>query len=329
MKLRGVNLGGWLLLEKWITPSLFEGVAAEDEYSFSIHDAQNEYRQLREHRNSFITKKDFAWLAKADFNAVRLPIGYWALDDEPPYLNCQELLDKAFQWADEFGLAIILDLHGAPGSQNGLDHSGKGGAVEWTNHANVKRTLEVLETLAKRYCNQGALWGINLLNEPSQRVPLDLLREFYISGYEKVREYCNESVAIIISDTFRPQAWNDFMNEPVYKNVVLDMHLYQCFSAADKALSLAGHLQKTKVEWAKIIKHSDKPVMICEWSLGLDASTFAGMKEDQKKPALQAYADAQTKVFNQAAGWFFWNYKTENMSGWDLRYLVDSNLLRG
>ena len=25
-KLRGVNLGGWLVLEKWITPSLFEGL---------------------------------------------------------------------------------------------------------------------------------------------------------------------------------------------------------------------------------------------------------------------------------------------------------------
>ena len=26
--LRGVNLGGWLVLEKWITPSLFEGLQA-------------------------------------------------------------------------------------------------------------------------------------------------------------------------------------------------------------------------------------------------------------------------------------------------------------
>ncbi len=27
-KLRGVNLGGWLVLEKWITPSLFADLAA-------------------------------------------------------------------------------------------------------------------------------------------------------------------------------------------------------------------------------------------------------------------------------------------------------------
>ncbi|WP_234418871.1 hypothetical protein [Parazoarcus communis] len=31
MKLRGVNLGSWLLLEKWMVPSVFEGLAATDE----------------------------------------------------------------------------------------------------------------------------------------------------------------------------------------------------------------------------------------------------------------------------------------------------------
>ena len=31
-KLKGVNLGGWLVLEKWITPSLFDGTNAVDEF---------------------------------------------------------------------------------------------------------------------------------------------------------------------------------------------------------------------------------------------------------------------------------------------------------
>ena len=31
VRLRGVNLGGWLVLEKWMTPSLFEGLSATDE----------------------------------------------------------------------------------------------------------------------------------------------------------------------------------------------------------------------------------------------------------------------------------------------------------
>ena len=32
MKIHGVNLGNWLVLEKWMSPALFEGTTAEDEY---------------------------------------------------------------------------------------------------------------------------------------------------------------------------------------------------------------------------------------------------------------------------------------------------------
>ena len=32
MKVKGVNLGNWLVLEKWMSPSLFDGTTAEDEY---------------------------------------------------------------------------------------------------------------------------------------------------------------------------------------------------------------------------------------------------------------------------------------------------------
>ena len=30
-KIKGVNLGNWLVLEKWMSPELFEGTEAEDE----------------------------------------------------------------------------------------------------------------------------------------------------------------------------------------------------------------------------------------------------------------------------------------------------------
>ena len=32
MNIKGVNLGNWLVLEKWMSPALFEGTTAEDEY---------------------------------------------------------------------------------------------------------------------------------------------------------------------------------------------------------------------------------------------------------------------------------------------------------
>ena len=38
-------------------------------------------------------------------------------------------LKRLVTWADEIGLKVVLDLHGAPGSQNGMDHSGRRGRV--------------------------------------------------------------------------------------------------------------------------------------------------------------------------------------------------------
>ena len=32
MHIKGVNLGNWLVLEKWMSPALFEGTGAQDEY---------------------------------------------------------------------------------------------------------------------------------------------------------------------------------------------------------------------------------------------------------------------------------------------------------
>ena len=55
-------------------------------------------------------------------NHVRLPIGYWAFEVGPgePYISGQlPYLQNAIEWAANYSLKVIVDLHGAPGSQNG------------------------------------------------------------------------------------------------------------------------------------------------------------------------------------------------------------------
>lgn len=36
MQVKGVNLGNWLVLEKWMSPGLFEGTTAEDEHNLPL-----------------------------------------------------------------------------------------------------------------------------------------------------------------------------------------------------------------------------------------------------------------------------------------------------
>jgi glucan 1,3-beta-glucosidase len=59
--IRGVTLGGWLVLEKWVTPALFAGTSAEDETHLWTELSEHGQRELlRAHRDSFITERDFA-----------------------------------------------------------------------------------------------------------------------------------------------------------------------------------------------------------------------------------------------------------------------------
>ena len=62
-KLRGVNLGSWLLLEKWMVPSLFEGLEATDETTWCAELGPAATERLRRHWDSFVTREDFAWIA--------------------------------------------------------------------------------------------------------------------------------------------------------------------------------------------------------------------------------------------------------------------------
>lgn len=59
--------------------------------------------------------------------ASSVPVGYWAVDllDYEPYVSGQyPWLIQAINWCQELGLNALIDLHGAPGSQNGQDNSG-------------------------------------------------------------------------------------------------------------------------------------------------------------------------------------------------------------
>src|SRR5579862_5430706 len=72
-KMRGVNLGGWLALEKWITPGVYAGVQAEDEYTLcQILGKEKAAARLKQHRETSITAADFKWLAAHSLNAFRL-----------------------------------------------------------------------------------------------------------------------------------------------------------------------------------------------------------------------------------------------------------------
>lgn len=144
-QVRGVNLGGWLVLEPWITPSLFyqflgnnENDTAMDMYSFCrvMGPAAGNW-QLQQHWNSWVTEEIIAQLSAHKINSLRLPVGDWMYKPYAPYTGCTEgALDKVdwlLDMADKYGMTVLLDLHGIKDSQNGFDNSGMSQDLYWTS----------------------------------------------------------------------------------------------------------------------------------------------------------------------------------------------------
>ena len=169
-KIRGVNLGNWLVLEKWMSPELYSDTTAEDETYLCLQLSEGEKRsRLKVHRDHYITSRDFAYIAEKGFNAVRLPVPFFVFEDYGPYVHCVEYVDKAMKWAGDYHLKVLLDLHTVPGSQNGSDNAGICGIVQWAQYPErVEIALDVLERLALRYGQNPALLGIEVLNEPQK-----------------------------------------------------------------------------------------------------------------------------------------------------------------
>ena len=110
MKVKGVNLGNWLVLEKWISPSLFDGTTAEDEYYLPTQLSKEVYEaKIKIHRSEYITERDFTRIKSMGMDAVRIPVPYFIFGDREPFIGCIEELDKAFNWAEKYGLQILID----------------------------------------------------------------------------------------------------------------------------------------------------------------------------------------------------------------------------
>lgn len=311
LNVKGVNLGNWLVLEKWMGPAMFEGTTAEDEYHLPLQLSREVYEaRIAMHRAEYISERDFVSIKAMGFDTVRIPVPYFVFGDREPFIGCVKELDLAFQWGERYGLQILLDLHTAPLGQNGFDNGGICGVCKWSkNPREVEYVLEVLEKLAKRYGKRDGLWGIEVLNEPitertwnlfdvpnrypaadlemaegSGPIPMEFLRRFYLEAYDRIRRYLPENRYVVIHDGFELTAWKDFMRDKKYVNVVLDTHQYLMMAES------MGCEQTAKAYVSYIHQHYSRdieemqcyfPVICGEWCLFNSAACGCDTKGGQ------------------------------------------------
>ncbi|KAI8872319.1 glycoside hydrolase [Ramicandelaber brevisporus] len=369
-KIRGVNIGGWLVLEPWIRPSLFkqfEGLpAAEqavDEWELCAKLGRAEAKKLLiKHYDEWVTEADFKELASYGINLVRIPIGYWGvislLDDEPYAGNGIQLsyLHKAVQWAKKHKMRVIVDLHGAPGSQNGFDNSGRRGNIAWhlkTN--NVDRTLVAVKQLAREFQHDtDTVVMIQPLNEPAGwAIGQKFITSFYDDAYNVIKTEHQDYTVDLHTGFFELSEWEQLKNQH-WNGAVLDTHIYHCFTPDVLKLSEDEHLKHAAEDGEKIARSNGAtmPTMVGEWSLAITDCTkwlngfgrlarYNGSYADpdakpvvygsckgksgqaadftpEYKAFLAKFFAAQRDAYeNNGLGWIFWNFKAEQAGEWD------------
>lgn len=349
--LRGVNLGGWLVLEKWMDSShAFTGAFADavDQYAFdSISGASS---ALEAHWSTYFTESDIQSLAATGLNALRIPIGYWAYNNSgTPYLTgADAYLDQAITWARAAGMYVWVDCHGSPGSQNGFDNSGHAGSVEWQTTSNLAASISVLETMAKKYGSMkyaDVVVGLEMTNEPISygNNKFSTTQSWAQQAYTAVKAVVeNPNLVVIMHDAFQgAEAWVDVGKDLIgdgEKTFGIDIHLYQLYTDADNALIQVEHISKA-CGWATDLETGNAaiPTYVGEFSAATnicvnpDGTTTAGTTcsvsgcqcqsgdfddlNDAMVKQMRMFVEAQLDVFeSSSSGYFMWAAK--GPGGW-------------
>jgi len=105
-QIRGANLGGWMVLEPWITPSLFyqflggsEGTTAFDTYTFcEVLGAKKANKQLKNHWETWVTEDIIREMASSgSVNSLRLPVGDYMFKPYGPYGKFRRFAAEAIE----------------------------------------------------------------------------------------------------------------------------------------------------------------------------------------------------------------------------------------
>lgn len=282
---RGVNLGGWLSVEPFITPSLFNYQASLgiiDEWTLCRHLGAAAGKTLEAHYASFVTEATFAAVAAAGLDHVRIPFSYWAVQvyDGDPYVfrTSWRYLLRGIEWARKHGLRVKLDVHALPGSQNGWNHSGRWGRVGWLNGSdgalNGRRSLELHDRLSRffaqpRYRRVVSHYG--LVNEPR----MTLLRaadvvQWTRDAHALVRRN-GVAALVVFGDGFMGLAnWQGLLRG--LDGLVLDVHQYVIFNADQIALTHQAKVRYACDGWTQQAElamdpaRGYGPTIFAEWS---------------------------------------------------------------
>lgn len=233
---RGIGLGNWLLPEgyMWRFGDAFASPRQIEARFVELVGPQRAAVFWSRFRDEFISDTDFAMIAAAGFDHVRLPINArGVLDGDGRFLEAGfALIERAVASAERHGLRTLLDLHGAPGGQTGtnIDDSVNGKPELFMNELFREQTVELWREIARRYRDRESVLGYDLLNEPLpqdwQHLYEDDLIALYRDLTHAIREIDDRHL-LMYEGSHWATNWSPLRHR-YDENQVLQFHRYWC-----------------------------------------------------------------------------------------------------
>lgn len=332
IQLHGVNAGQILLQEGWMSPFALEPLKNEDGSYVKDADGNIQYPEFSEEEfragltsnpnlagydidelmeyywSCFFSEEDFRIIKEdLEMNTIRLPFYYLNILNEDLTVKSEE---EAFTYLDWFmeqaatnELYVILDLHGAPGSQNGYEHSGAAERVAglWKSEENVTATVALWDYVSAHYTEDKPELGkwiatYDILNEPTYTyggVTTKECWDVFDQIYDVIRGNGDNHVITMEG------CWNfsKLPNPAEYdwENVQYEYHWYNWWTD-----SLPYDVLYAAYDVNNIGRDYNVPVLIGEFTCFEDREVWA----------------SQLEMFDERNySWTIWNYKT-TVTGW-------------
>ena len=235
IRLRGSNLGNWLLQEDFMfglagTHSQMRGAMATVLGKKAAAAFWDEYEKV------YFTAADARFLAQQGYNFLRVPLNQNRFEDpnDPGQYDQAALrqVDAVVRLCKENGIYVLVDLHAVPGGQSREIYADSLWATpEFWRYADFrKRSTDFWVMLAKRYKDEKAVAGYDLINEPNTEGRTDLLTAWHRETIRQIRTVDPVHLIWLSGDNYG----KGFIGLPedlfADEQVVFQFHIYPSFT---------------------------------------------------------------------------------------------------
>ena len=316
VRLRGVNLGGWMLIEdymiglpwtEWKIREQFRKILGDESYAafFKTFD------------QAFIAEEDIAFLASTGFNVVRLPFNYRHFESDLAPGEWLESgfkqLDRAVELCRKHNIWVMLDLHAGAGAQARDQNAGSayGETYFWKYRSFMDRTVALWGELARRYAGDKIIAGYNLLGEPVTS-DVAVLNEFYKKSIDAIRRVDREHLIFL-----DPNLWSRdiaSLHSEIFADpqIVVAIHPYfQGNNSLSRLTAYPAVLDGKTFDRSAVERIIDQTYDSARLSCPVMAAEFGAFRSDPQPFAVQlAIVRDQISIFEEKGwSWSMWCYK--------------------